>query len=91
MKSIFTWGLLILTTGLALLSLSLFGMLTEGYGRSTLFAVLGSLITVHGYWVLKQEVEKENISVAKNMGTGKKMSDTYNKHLANNMFGSHNK
>ncbi len=52
---------LFLTTGLLLLGLSLFGMFIDGYGRSQHFLVLGSLITVHGYWVLKQQVEKDKI------------------------------
>ena len=51
--------LLFLVTGLSLLVLSLFAIFSEGYGRSQLFGLLGSLITVHGYWVLKQELERK--------------------------------
>jgi len=51
---------LFLGSGLVLLVWSMYGIFTAGLGRTQLFGLLGSLITVHGFWVLQQELAKWN-------------------------------
>ncbi len=45
-----------LGSGLGLLTWAISGIIVRGFGRTELFGLLGSLISVHGYWVLKQEL-----------------------------------
>jgi hypothetical protein len=49
---------LFLLSGLILLSWSVSRILSAGLGRTQLFGLLGSLITVHGYWVLQEQISK---------------------------------
>ena len=49
---------LFLISGLVLLSWSIKGILSVGFARHETFSLLGSLIAIHGYWVLKDELEK---------------------------------
>ena len=60
---------LFLVSGLVLLGWSLKGILAAGLGRAQLFGLLGSLITVHGYWVLQQELARRKRREAGEAGT----------------------
>lgn len=60
-----------LCSGIGFLAWALSGLIEGGFGRFELYGLVGSLITIHGYWVLRRELANHR----RNVGGGDAGSD----------------